>query len=163
MGLDIYFGNLESTLADQYVEFPRPRTTMKRALKLLAEEIRRQGGDASDLSEKNVPRKYTRYIRYGSYSAIHTLRVYACRIAGYTLERAYALPERHIGVLGPSEDEDEDGNQESATFSDNSVEAITEEHEIEQYWQLDLNDICPMPDRPEMPFPFAQLVCFSDT
>src|SRR5215475_1067404 len=97
MGLDIYFGNLAPTLAAHYSDFARAKARTKRALKLVLAEIREQTGGVGDLSEAKVPAKYKRqYIRYGPYSAIHILRVYACRLAGYTLDEAYDLPERVI-------------------------------------------------------------------
>jgi hypothetical protein len=164
MGLDIYFGNLAPTLAAQYSDFPRARTRTERAMEFLLAEIREQTGGVGDLSEAKVPAKYkTQHIRYGSNSAIHTLRVYACRLAGYTLDEAYDLPERAISVLGSSDLEDADEEEESdfELHRDKSG-GLTEEQEIERAWQFDLNHVCPIPSKLITPFPFPQLVCFSD-
>ncbi len=134
-------------------------------MEMLLAEIRDQTGDVVDLSEAKVPAKYkAKHIRYGSNSAIHTLRVYACRLAGYTLDEAYELPERVISVLGTSELEDADEEEESGfeVHGERSGE-FTEEQEIERAWHFDLDLICPMPSGPMKPFPFPHLVCFSDT
>lgn len=162
MGLDIHFGNLAPALADQYSVLPRVKSRTTRAMELLLAEIHKQTGGVGDLREANVPEKYKRHIRYGSSFSIHILRVYACRLAGYALAEAYGLPSRAISVIGTSEFEDanEDEEGDFELHGDTSAE-LTEEKEIERAWQFSLDQVCPMPPK-LIPFPFQQLVCFSD-
>lgn len=89
--------------------------------------------------------------KIGTYGAIMNMRFVVSRLAGYTLDEAFALeiPEQDLGR--PSDDDPEEGDNMESGSADEEVAS-----------DLGLSAGSFMSGEKRDPFPFYQLVCFSD-
>jgi hypothetical protein len=157
MGLDIKFGNLADALEQLYSSTGDPSILVRNGRKVIKAAIQKQVGHPVSLAEKRVPRELRDPIRFGNYFQIHVLRAYASRVAGYTLEKAYSIPELYVSASSAVISEPKSTVETQGTAEDEI------ENEIQQLWKIRLDDVVPLAQPRITPFPYQQLVCFSDT
>jgi hypothetical protein len=155
MGLYIDYRPLKDYLVDSYADSENPAKLAGEALRSLHCYIEKQTGKSVNFSSGKI-RKQLPGFKFGSYSEIHYLRAFASIISGYTLEEAYEIPLEEINLL------------ESETSSSLCEAGVaggekTFDKEFEAEWGTKLSEILPKRKRKQRPFPFYNLVCFSDS
>ncbi len=148
----------------RYDGYPRLEELVEDALKKLAEEIRTQTGKEPNLHfsepSKEVKAKTG---KFGTYSEIHVLRSFAARISGYTLDEAYRLEDKRLALLCElPEDEDGETELEGENGDEDEEEESSESCDFREYFGVDVEEVFPPAKDRVDPFPYPQMVCFSD-
>jgi hypothetical protein len=153
MGLDIQYGKLHDYLIRMYSDTSDIDELVRLAEDKISEQIRMQIGSQPLLHQKGTT-EHLKGVKYGNYSEIHFLRMFAARISGYTLEEAYEIEIPAIKLN--SEFPEDDALEENE-------DACSTESEFEEIWGVPIDKVMPVRNRDtNAEFPFYNLVCFSD-
>jgi hypothetical protein len=154
MGLSIYYESLDDFLIQWFSDEKDIRTRADQAKKILKSAIKEQTGESPEFPPEVIPSGLEGF-KFGNYTEIHFLRMFAARISGYTLDEAYNLPDIEIDFLENGEKvidgEEEYEDEESA------------EADFQDIWDVPIDEVLPKSSSKRSPFPYYNLVCFSDS
>ncbi len=158
MGLNLSFQSLTDYLFEHVDETHDVEHHVARVKGRILAAIASQTGSIPDLTE-TAPREVPEGFKFGAYSEIHVLRVFAARVSGYRLSEIYDMPLSTDAT-------EADANVETTVDVADSArdeEETDAEASVEEDWGIRLERIVPLPVSRREPFPFLQLVNFSDS
>jgi len=168
MGLGINYARLDDVLLQLYMDEDHIAERAAQAKSAIKQAIDEQTGVESSFPNEPSPPSDLDASYLGSYSAVHLLRMFAARTAGFTLDEAYELEVDNVAPsvtsvnresLDPVSDEPHDEiPEDQGGLVEGSSEA-----DFRIFYGVEIDTVLPVPPEKVTPFPYYNLVCFSDT
>lgn len=151
MGLSIEYKSFHDYVADRFEDSANPKRSALQFIERIKKAVEQQTGSPLFFKKEHVPKNLEGF-KYGNYSEIHFLRMYAARVSGYTLDEAYELETVSLDPANTVEEETEEGDEDYST-----------EDEFKEIWGEPIDKVFKKKPQRDTPFKFKNLVCFPDS
>jgi len=168
MGLGINYARLDDVLLQLYMDEDHIAERATQAKTAIMQAVKVQTGVESSYPNEPSPPIDLEASRLGPYSAVHLLRIFAARVAGYTLDEAYELD---VDSVSPSAawtgtqttDLIPEGSDDEVPDADGDSGEDSPEADFQAFYGVEIDSVLPVSPDKVAPFPYYNLVCFSDT
>lgn len=157
MGLGLRYGRLDDAVVQLCIDEPYIVERAAATRDAIIAAISEQTGSPLDYPDEGTPPNGVDAGYVGSYSTIHLLRMFAARYAGLTLDEAYELDLPSVSSDGVGATAGVDADDVDWKEGNDSVE-----DDFEAFYGIPINEVIPPASEKASPFPYYNLVCFSD-